>query len=93
MANKKESTFLTMTVTLMIVTVVAAFALGSVYNATKDAIAAAAAAKKEKAIKRVIPAFDRIETFMVMPQTGPDSIRLDDAGHGWLVYISESQIF
>lgn len=79
MANKKESTFISMTVTLLIVTVVAAFALGGVYNLTKDAIAEAKRAKKEAAIKVVLPEFDNIETFKVKPVTGPDSLEFNVA--------------
>ena len=77
MANKKESTFLNMTVTLLIVTIVASFALGGVYNLTKEKIELALKAKKEAAIKNVIPEFDRIETFMVMPDNGPDSLEFN----------------
>jgi electron transport complex protein RnfG len=82
MASKKESTFVSMTVTLLIVTVVAAFALGGVYNLTKDAIEAAKMAKKQKAIEQVMPAFDRLESYRVMPQTGPDSIEFNVAYKG-----------
>lgn len=79
MASKKESTFVSMTLTLFIVTAVAAFSLGGVYNLTKDAIEAAKKAKKEKAIKEVLPEFDSLVTFMVMPETGPDSLEFSTA--------------
>ncbi|MBC8342667.1 MAG: RnfABCDGE type electron transport complex subunit G [Bacteroidetes bacterium] len=61
MASKKESTFLTMTMTLFIVTVVAAFSLGSIYNLTKDKIKEAKERKVTDAIRKVLPEFDRLE--------------------------------
>ena len=41
MANKVKSSFVNMVLTLMIITVVASLALGSVYNLTLEPIAAA----------------------------------------------------
>ena len=79
---KKESTFLNMPLTLLIVTAVAALALGAVYNVTKEPIALAKKAKKEAAIKSVLPDFERIESKMVMPLTGKDSIEFNTAYKG-----------
>lgn len=58
MAAKKESTFLSMVVTLFIVSAVAAMALGYVYQLTKAPIAKAKLEKKKKAIRQVVPTFD-----------------------------------
>lgn len=55
---KKESTFTSMVLTLFLVTLGASGALGYVYELTKDTIAEAEAAKKNLAIKRVLPEFD-----------------------------------
>jgi electron transport complex protein RnfG len=55
---KKESTFTNMLLTLFIVTLAASAALGGIYEMTKEPIAAAKAAKKNMAIKRVTPDFD-----------------------------------
>lgn len=59
---KLESSFKNMLLVLTTITLVAAFALGSVYNMTKAPIEASQAAKKEDAIKEVLPAFDRLDT-------------------------------
>lgn len=79
---KKESTFLNMTLTLLIVTAIAALALGAVYNVTKEPIASAKKAKKEKAMKAVLPEFEKTESKMVMPATGKDSIEFNTAYKG-----------
>jgi len=47
-----------MLIVLTAITGIAAAALGAVYEATKEPIAAAQAAKQEKAIKAVVPEFD-----------------------------------
>ena len=49
MGNKKESSFKNMVATLFVVTLVAGFALGGVYNATKKPIARANKLKTETA--------------------------------------------
>lgn len=61
---KKESTFLNMTLTLFIITAVAALALGYVYNVTKEPIQKAKDEKLKAAINVVIPGADKgtIET-------------------------------
>lgn len=76
---KKESTFINMVVALFLVTAVAATALGYVYEFTKEPIAAAIAAKKQAAIEKVLPAFDTVMTYKVMPVTGKDSIEFNVA--------------
>ena len=63
-----------MVITLFVVTLVAGFALGGVYNATKEPIALAKKAKAEAAVKVVIPAFDELKTFKVLAVDGTDSL-------------------
>ena len=55
---KKESTFLSMVLTLLVVTLVAAGLLGSVYALTKEPIRLAELKKKNEAIQVVVPGFD-----------------------------------
>jgi electron transport complex protein RnfG len=55
---KKESTFLSMVLTLFVVTMVAAGLLGSVYAITKEPIRLAELKKKNEAIQVVVPGFD-----------------------------------
>lgn len=74
MGNKKESSFKNMVITLFVVTIIAGFALGGVYNATKEPIALAKKAKAEAAIKAVIPEFDELKTYKVMAADGSDSL-------------------
>lgn len=57
---KKESTFLNMVSTLLIVTLVAAALLGSVYGLTKEPIRLAEIKKKNEAIGVVVPGFDNV---------------------------------
>jgi electron transport complex protein RnfG len=71
---KKESTFINMTSTLLVITLVASAALAGVYNLTKEPIAAAARAKKENAIRNVIPEFDQLVRYAILPDDGPDSL-------------------
>lgn len=79
---KKESTFLNMVLTLMIVTVVASFTLASVYNLTKEPIALAREAKRQEAIMQVVPEFDRLETRKFLPPDGRDSLEFNFAYKG-----------
>lgn len=74
MANKKESSFKNMLITLSVITMLAAFALGGVYNLTKEPIALAKKAKAEAAIKAVIPEFDTLQVFKVALEDGTDSL-------------------
>jgi Na+-translocating ferredoxin:NAD+ oxidoreductase subunit G len=57
---KKESTFINMVSTLVVITAVAAFALAGVYELTKEPIAQAKLAKKIAALNQVLPAFDTV---------------------------------
>jgi electron transport complex protein RnfG len=57
---KKESTFLSMVLTLFIVTFVASAALGYLYELTKGPIAASKLAKQNNAIMQVVPEFDNV---------------------------------
>ncbi|MEN8155926.1 MAG: RnfABCDGE type electron transport complex subunit G [Bacteroidota bacterium] len=57
---KKESTFMNMVATLLVVTLVAAGLLGSVYALTKEPIRLAELKKKNEAIGVVVPGFDNI---------------------------------
>jgi len=58
MANKKESTFVSMVFTLFLVTFIASAALGYLYELTKGPIAASKLAKLNSAITQVVPEFD-----------------------------------
>ena len=58
MASKKESTFMNMVLTLLIITFVASAALGYLYELTKGPIEASKLDKKINAIKQVVPIFD-----------------------------------
>ena len=62
MASKKESTFVTMVLTLFLVTFVASAALGYLYELTKGPIAEVKLAKQNAAILQVVPEFDNEPT-------------------------------
>lgn len=68
-----------MVLTLMIITVVASLALGSIYNLTLEPIAAAKKAARERAIKLVLPEFDSLNTIMVRI---PEDPNLSEQGNG-----------
>ncbi len=74
---KKESSFINMVLTLFVITAVASLALGGVYNLTKEPIAIAKKAKRERAIKEVIPGFDTLIIYKTMPVTGKDSVTIN----------------
>lgn len=76
---KKESSFINMVLTLFVVTAVAALALGGVYNLTKEPIAIAKRLKIVKAIGEVLPEFDSITEFKVLPPGGKDSLTFYNA--------------
>ena len=84
MANKKESTFTNMTLTLLIVSSIAALSLGGVYNLTKEPIALAKKAKLENAISVVVPEFDNniIDEMMEVECEGPDNLEFYPAKQG-----------
>lgn len=74
---KTESTFMNMVLTLLVISFVASLALGSVYNLTKEPIEMARKAKKEQAIKEVIPAFDTLVSSRVATTDGQDSLEFN----------------
>nr|WP_319401909.1 RnfABCDGE type electron transport complex subunit G [uncultured Carboxylicivirga sp.] len=55
---KTESTLKNMVLTLLVITGIAGASLGSMYELTKEPIAAAKSAKQQAAIKEVVPEFD-----------------------------------
>lgn len=55
---KKESTFVNMVTALLVITSVASASLGFIYELTKEPIELARAAKKNSAIRSVVPDFD-----------------------------------
>lgn len=67
---KKESSFINMVLTLFVIAAVAGLALGGIYNVTKEPIALAKRLKIEKAIGEVLPAFDSITQYKVLPEGG-----------------------
>lgn len=78
----RESNFKNMVLTLMMVTGVAALALGGVYNLTKEPIAAAKKARLEQAIGIVVPEFSSIEERDVLPDGSKDPVTLYVAKSG-----------
>lgn len=74
MASKKESNFVNMVLALVLVSVMAALALGSVYVLTKKPIALAQKRKQEAAIKAVLPVFDKVRGMKVPDADGADSL-------------------
>ncbi len=77
MAGKKESSFFNMVSTLLLITAVAAFSLGTVFNLTKEPIALAKKAKQEAAIKAVLPLFDKLEVLQVKSAWEDDSLQFN----------------
>jgi electron transport complex protein RnfG len=71
---KKESTFLNMFLTLLIVTSISSLAASAVYNLTKEPIAEVQRLKQQRAIEKVMPGFTSYTEFKVMPATGKDSL-------------------
>ena len=61
MAKKAQSTLINMLLSLTIIAVVAAAALAFVSGVTEEPIQQAQKAKKEAAVKAVLPAYDRLE--------------------------------
>ncbi len=72
---KKESTFINMFLTLLIVTAISSLAASSVYNLTKGPIAEVARLKQQNAIEQVMPGFTELKSFSVMPGSGNDSLK------------------
>jgi len=84
MANK-GSTFFNMTLTLMVVTLVASTSLGFVYELTKGPIEQAKLAKKLKAIDEVVKGYDNspINEMYLLPSIKPgDSLEVYPAKKG-----------
>ncbi len=80
---KKESTFINMVVTLLLVTGIAATALGLVYDMTKDAIEIAKQKAQSDAIALVLPEYDTLgESFKVAAESGADSLEFFPAFKG-----------
>ena len=71
---KKESTFLNMFLTLLIVTAISSLAASAVYNLTKGPIAEVQRLKQQRAIEQVMPGFTSYNEFKVKPVTGKDSL-------------------
>lgn len=74
---KKESTFLSMTLTLFLVTFLASVSLGVVYELTKGPKAKAENTKKNFAIKKVVPDFNNepnAEAYRIPTADGTDSL-------------------
>jgi electron transport complex protein RnfG len=71
-----------MIISLVAISFVASLALGGVYIVTKEPIALAIKAKQENAIKEVLPAFDTLFSYKIMPDTGKDSITINLAYRG-----------
>ena len=76
---KLESSFKNMVLVLLGITLVASFSLGAVYNLTKEPIAKAQLAKKEAAIKQVVPDFDQLDPITVTPEDGGDPMVINKA--------------
>ncbi len=80
---KKESSFINMVVTLFVVTLVAAGALGFVNDMTKEAIEAAKLKAKLSAIESVLPEFQEIKgEYKVATKPGQDSLEVYPAYNG-----------
>ncbi len=58
MADQKQTTFVSMTLTLLLVTLAASTLLGFVYEVTKSPIELSRLEKKKAAINNVVPSFD-----------------------------------
>ena len=72
---KRESSFINMVLTLVLVTGIAAAVLGFVYDFTKGPIEVAKLKAQTEAIKTVLPEFDELgETMVVSPGEGQDSL-------------------
>lgn len=79
---KRESTFINMLVTLVLVTGIAAAALGFVYDFTKEPIEAAKLKAQTEAITQVLPEFDTLGISFKAPTGGGDSLELFPAYKG-----------
>lgn len=74
---KRESTFTNMVVTLILVTGIAAAALGFVYDFTKEPIEAAKLKAQTEAITQVLPEFDELgDSYKILTDEGGDSLEI-----------------
>ncbi len=72
---KRESTFINMVVTLLLVTGIAAASLGYVYELTKGPIAEAKLKAQQEAITKVLPEFDKLgNSYKDLKESGGDSL-------------------
>lgn len=72
---QRESTFINMVVTLLVITLIAGGTLGYVYTLTEAPIAAAKEKAQKEAIKTVLPEFDKLSApFKVLAEAGGDSL-------------------
>ena len=80
---KRESNFINMVVTLLLVTAVAATALGYVYDLTKDAIEEAKLKAQAEAIAKVLPSYESLgDSYKVAAEDGADSLEFFPAYNG-----------
>jgi len=80
---KRESSFINMVVTLVLVTGIAAAALGFVYDFTKGPIEAAKAKAQTEAIEAVLPAFEELgKTDSIIPEEGAEILEFFPAFKG-----------
>jgi len=80
--GKRESSFANMVITLVVITAVASFLLATVYNFTKEPIAAARNAQRLDAIAQVVPEFDRLEEKRFQSYDGGDTLTFNFAYSG-----------
>ncbi len=73
---KLESSFKNMVLVLTGITLIAALALGSMYELTKAPIEASRKAKQENAIKDVLPAFESIDPAQIIDVEGVGSFNV-----------------
>jgi electron transport complex protein RnfG len=76
---KKESSLKNMIISLVSISFIASLALGGVYIVTKEPIELAAIAKQQNAIKEVVPLFDSLNSYKIMPAEGKDSLTINEA--------------
>ncbi|MBT8385148.1 MAG: RnfABCDGE type electron transport complex subunit G [Bacteroidia bacterium] len=77
--SKKESTFLNMTITLLVITLVAGLSLGFINDLTVGPIAKAKLLRKVNALKQVLPEFDNnpvADVILINSEKVKDSIEL-----------------
>lgn len=80
---KRESSFINMVVTLVLVTGIAAAALGFVYDFTKGPIEVAKAKAQAEAIMQVLPEYDELgESYKILAEEGGDSLEFFPAFKG-----------